>query len=211
MSTETFQERVTRERTEWRARVEEIAKAIGPEWKIARREGDEWDPTGYACITDGTARLILREGKRLEVSAYLDLPSTGLEAALREESSRGKFSGPKSITLDKSRAPDVLAREMHRRLIQHVPAWIAHLRTIKARQDTTTSVLERAKADAFKVAPGASEGRSDEEGSIWHPHAHDVRAWTSDEGEVSWRMTIRSVPHKMALRIFKILSELETT
>ena len=205
---ESFNERVTREKQEWQARADSIAKALGPQWRRWTDEGENgYSPSGYAVLTDGTARLTLREGKRLEVSAYFDESKLQLRDALRHEQGHRR-NGPGSITLDKSRPVEILAREINRRLVAHVPAWIASLQAIKATLNAERATLDAAVREALNVAHGASTS-THEEGAIWHPHATDVRAWNGSEG-VRWRMELRSIPHPLALRILALLNELES-
>ena len=205
---ESFSERVAREKTEWNARADSIAKAIGPQWRRWTDEGDNgYSPSGYAVLTDGTARLTLREGKRLEVSAYFDESKLKLHEALRHEQGHRR-NGPGSITLDKSRPVEILAREINRRLVALIPAWIESLQAVKATLDAERSTLASAVREALAVARGASESACDE-GAIWHPHATGVRAWNGTEG-VRWRIELRSIPHSLALRILALLNELES-
>jgi len=204
---ETFEERAAREKLEWCARADSIAKDLGPQWRRWTDEGDNgYSPSGYAVLTDGTARLTLREGKRLEVSAYFDESKLRLHDALRHEQGYRR-NGPGSITLDKSRPVDALAREINRRLVAHIPAWIASLQAVKATLDAERATVANAVREALAVAHGATTN-ANEEGAIWHPYGHDVRAWNGTDG-ISWRMTLRSVPHDIALRIFEALNAIE--
>lgn len=210
---ETFDERLERERAEWRAEVERIRVALGGDWGSPEDE-DNLSNSGFWTLTSASmrARLYLRAVRdRLDVSVGIHPPL------------RGEFwpvNGPDSITVARSKAPERIAADVRRRILEHVPAWVRCNEQRCAELDATERRLADAAHRCGEACGGDARVKRDPEGGYLPEHNYRrgdmlgfsamptgregyVTGFVYGDGEVRVRLDMRGLSLDEALSLLE--------